>query len=299
VHARGLSWLLALALLASLSTKSALASVTLASFTVTAEDGQVRVKWVTATELDNAGFYVQRSTSENGTYGRVSSFILAQGDPLTGASYEYIDSDVTNGMQYWYKLEAIDLGQNAEFFGPIWAIPGEPTPTATQTFTATPPRTPTQTATNASVNTLTPTTTGTQGAAPTSTRTQVLPTSTSGTAYPAPTSAQLQPTLAPPTIPPQPTKADLTPLASPSPIVTGVLTATATLLPLPDITLTFPEGGIVLKGRGTATSAPAAARSSTTSSGWSPVGGVLLISVVVLIWIILGVWFYMSFRHVE
>jgi len=35
--------------------------------------------------------------------------IPAQGNPDTGASYEYVDSDVVKGATYFYKLEDVDL----------------------------------------------------------------------------------------------------------------------------------------------------------------------------------------------
>ena len=35
--------------------------------------------------------------------------IPAQGNPDTGASYVYVDSDVVKGATYFYKLEDVDL----------------------------------------------------------------------------------------------------------------------------------------------------------------------------------------------
>ena len=164
----------------------ALAAVTLASFTAFGEDNVVWIEWETATELDNSGFYVWRSQSEDGAYNRISPLIPSEGDPLIGAFYEHEDRDVANGTRYWYKLETIDLGQASEFFGPISAIPGAPTPAGTVTLTT------------IATHTLTPT----------ATRTISPPTSTSATPYPAPGATATfpaAPTLAPtqplPTLP--------------------------------------------------------------------------------------------------
>jgi len=101
-------------------------TVILTSFTAIGDDEVVWIEWETASELDNAGFYVWRSLSEDGTYSRVSQFIPSEGDPLTGAFYEFEDTDVANGTRYWYKLETIDLSQNSAFYGPVSA---EPKPT--------------------------------------------------------------------------------------------------------------------------------------------------------------------------
>jgi len=130
--------LIALLLFLCLAAVPAHASVTLVSFTATPGNGQVVLRWETATEINNAGFFVRRSTQEAGDYARISSFMPAQGDGLLGAIYVYNDTAVTNGVTYYYKLEAVDNSQNVEFHGPISATPG-PTPTALSTSTTTQP----------------------------------------------------------------------------------------------------------------------------------------------------------------
>lgn len=239
----------------------------------------VIVEWETASELETAGFYVQRSDSQNGVYIRITEFIVAEGDDISGASYYIIDTNVTSGNTYWYKLETIDLNQESEYYPPVSAIPLTPTPTII--FTPSP--------------TFAITPTGTQ-AQPNPTDTRLPP-----TAYPGPATATrppTQPTTTPvqPTQPPPPTP--VVPAATGVISPTTILSATATLIPLPEITLTFPAGGIIIQKHGTATITPAPTRQSAGVSGRKPAGGVMLISVIVLIWILLGVWFYMSFRRV-
>ena len=144
--------------------KSALAAVTLVSFTATGGDGQVLIEWETATEINNVGFNLYRSTSEGGPYVRINDLLIpsqALGSVI-GAYYCYTDSDVINGTTYYYKLESVDVYGHAEFHGPISATPGgQPTatPTATPTWlwTATPPATATATATPPPPPTPTPT----------------------------------------------------------------------------------------------------------------------------------------------
>lgn len=117
--------------------ESVQAAVTLISFRAISQDGSVVLLWETATELDNAGFYINRSMQRDSGYQRINQDILVtRGDGVTGAKYEYLDENVVNGMTYWYRLEAIDLNQNSSFFEPVSAIPG-PSPTVTLTITPT------------------------------------------------------------------------------------------------------------------------------------------------------------------
>ncbi len=127
------------------------ANISLQSFTATAEAGQVRVAWSTATELDTLGFYLQRSLEQNGTYLEITEFIFSEGDGLTGADYEAIDSDVSDGATYFYRLLVIDSDQSEHYFGPIsvaYGAASTATSTATLTATSTPTPTVTPTATS-------------------------------------------------------------------------------------------------------------------------------------------------------
>ena len=101
--------------------------VDLVSFEATAEDDSVLLTWETATERDMAGFHLLRSRVEAGGYERIAgSLIPAEGDAFSGATYEFVDDDVTDGT-YYYKLEAVDLTGASEFFGPVDAtIESEP-----------------------------------------------------------------------------------------------------------------------------------------------------------------------------
>ena len=78
------------------------AAVDLVYFSAIPEDGRVILRWETATELDNAGFYINRSTEPDSGYQRINdSIIPATGDSLTGETYEFIDDEVINGNEYW------------------------------------------------------------------------------------------------------------------------------------------------------------------------------------------------------
>lgn len=282
--------------------RPASAAVSLIYFRAIPMVGQVRLEWATATELDCFGFYIQRSLSEDGAYERVSPLMPCQGDPLSGWLYFWIDGAVINGTTYWYRLEAIDTSQNPDFYGPESATPNTvintPTPTSTPHGTLTP--TLTRTATLSTTGSPTPSATSapTDAINPTSTTIVIIPTSTRSGAYPAPaspTSPPLSVQVGTPTVLiPVPTQ------PSPIPSLTQPITATATLLPLPNITPEFPEGGILIAGRETPTITPIPSEAQPTAqSAWYPRGAILLTVILVLIWSLLGVWFYFSFRQLE
>ncbi len=178
-----LSLLAALSLLAG----TALASVTLSSFTATTINGQpfVSVEWETGTELNTSGFFIGRATAPGGTFVRQNPTIIpAQGDGLTGAQYDYPDEAVTVGTTYYYQLEVINNNQSIDTFGPVTITAGvigtlTPTPggvvppTWTFTPTPTPTRTPTRSASSTASDTPVPG--GAATSAPTPTARAVVP----------------------------------------------------------------------------------------------------------------------------
>ncbi len=90
--------------------------VTLTGFTVTRAEDANHLAWETATEVNFAGFYVQRRAAD-GDFARIGDFVYAQGGPLSGASYTWADTDLDGGP-YHYRLEAVDFDQSIEFFEP-------------------------------------------------------------------------------------------------------------------------------------------------------------------------------------
>ena len=98
--------------------------ITLSSFTATPKFSKVIIQWATESEIDNAGFNLCRSTSEDGEYIKINdSLISAQGSSSQGASYEFIDKNVKNRKTYYYKLEDIDLNGTATMYEPVSATP--------------------------------------------------------------------------------------------------------------------------------------------------------------------------------
>ena len=269
-----------------ISAQSAMAAVTLIYFRAESQSGQVVLRWSTATEIDNAGFFVNRSLDEYSGFVRISPFIASSGDSLTGDDYSYIDFTVTNYVAYWYKLEVIDNSSNSSFFEPpVLAVPGVVL-TATPTATGTDPVTSTPTATQF-VSTATPT-----PANRTATPTTV-------GLYPAPataTSISMQNILAQTGTP----SSDLgTGLTTDDPSLSTNAGATATLIPLPDVTMQFPDVptaavDIALKNGGVS-----ASNVEQSSLSWFTPERSIFVGFILLIWFLLGGWYFITMRKLE
>lgn len=99
-------------------------AITLASFMATPKTGQVILKWVTESEIDNAGFNIYRAETENGAYVKINDLIIsAKGAATEGASYDFSDKHVKLWKTFYYKLEDIDLNGTATMHGPVSATP--------------------------------------------------------------------------------------------------------------------------------------------------------------------------------
>jgi len=98
--------------------------MTLKNFNAAAKNRTITLKWCTETEIDNAGFNLYRSESENGSYTKINtSLISAKGSSTQGAAYEFADNNVQNRKTYYYKLEDIDLNGTSTMHGPVKATP--------------------------------------------------------------------------------------------------------------------------------------------------------------------------------
>ena len=99
-------------------------AVQLTLFTAVAGDGTVDLHWQTASELDNLGFHLYRSSSGAGPYERITGrAIPGLGSSPVGANYSYRDTGLANGITYYYKLEDIETTGRTTFHGPVVATP--------------------------------------------------------------------------------------------------------------------------------------------------------------------------------
>ena len=100
--------------------------VNLARFDATPQGRAVHVEWETSAEIDNAGFHLWRSKTEDREYTRITdNLIAAQGGATFGVIYSYEDYDVIFGKTYYYKLEDIDYNGVSTFHGPVSVTAGD------------------------------------------------------------------------------------------------------------------------------------------------------------------------------
>jgi hypothetical protein len=99
-------------------------AITLSSFHLDVGNNKVGIKWITESEIYNAGFNLYRSQASEGNYTKINtSLIPAQGSSTQGSSYEFTDTNAQNRKTYYYKLEDIDTNGISTFHGPVKAVP--------------------------------------------------------------------------------------------------------------------------------------------------------------------------------
>jgi len=91
--------------------------VSLTSFNARANRGIVAIDWLTATEINTAGFILYRSTTVNGPRVQVNAFLIAaQGNQVTGAYYRITDTPGYGTFYYW--LKDVDYSGQSALHGP-------------------------------------------------------------------------------------------------------------------------------------------------------------------------------------
>ncbi|GAP14107.1 hypothetical protein LARV_01869 [Longilinea arvoryzae] len=138
-------------------------SVMITSFTSQSSAAQILLNWTTSSEYNVQSIYVQRDMGAGTGFQRISAAIPGKGSPLTGGAYQYLDTGLTDGVIYRYRLEMVTVNQQSIYSGILEATAGVPTatPTATNTSTATATATSTPTQTRTPTITRTPTKTRT------------------------------------------------------------------------------------------------------------------------------------------
>ena len=79
---------------------------------LSAEVSQVgaTLKWHTSHEIDNAGFDVLRSITKDGDYVKLNKRLIeGRGTSAVPYNYQYIDTEVSAGYTYYYRIEALDF----------------------------------------------------------------------------------------------------------------------------------------------------------------------------------------------
>jgi len=98
-------------------------AVELARFEAVAQDDGILIEWETATEVDNLGFNLYRSTAANGEYVLLNGALIPTQVPgaVFGATYTWLDDSAVPGVTYFYKLEDVNIEGQATLHGPIQA----------------------------------------------------------------------------------------------------------------------------------------------------------------------------------
>ncbi len=98
-------------------------AVTLTAFSVAVEKNNALLSWVTANELNNAGFEIERRA--NGSAWQKIAFIEGAGQSRNIANYNYTDHNLPTGS-YDFRLKMLDLSGSFEYSSVVTAFIGLP-----------------------------------------------------------------------------------------------------------------------------------------------------------------------------
>lgn len=86
----------------------------------TGKDLKITLKWSTASEVDNYGYFVYRGEEEKGPFKVLNErAIPGAGNSEVPRDYRYEDHDVAFGKSYYYYLESVSTVGVKEKFSPI------------------------------------------------------------------------------------------------------------------------------------------------------------------------------------
>lgn len=87
--------------------------VELTSFNAVSGQDEILLKWSTASETNNQGFEVQRSTDE--TNWSKLAFVEGNGTVNSTSNYSYTDKKVSDTETYFYRLKQVDMDGTFEY----------------------------------------------------------------------------------------------------------------------------------------------------------------------------------------
>ncbi len=83
--------------------------VFLTSFSASIAQNGILLRWSTAGEVSNAGFYVCRSENNSSDFTRITNLIPGAGNSDEAKTYQFVDQDVTVDETYYYRIEDVDI----------------------------------------------------------------------------------------------------------------------------------------------------------------------------------------------
>jgi subtilisin-like proprotein convertase family protein len=113
-------------------------AITLESISATATEEGVRVAWETASEVDNLGFHLYRTTDPAFVGERLTSELILSTSPGSGqgAFYEWTDTTAEAGVAYYYTLEDVDVNGVGTAHPPVPLTPDSPTAVTLDSMTS-------------------------------------------------------------------------------------------------------------------------------------------------------------------
>ena len=97
---------------------SPIVPVELVSFNYEYFDGSVNLRWITATEINNQGFEIERTRLRSSNYAEASwatiGFVQGFGTTTEPKSYSFNDENISTGF-YSYRLKQIDFDGSIEY----------------------------------------------------------------------------------------------------------------------------------------------------------------------------------------
>jgi FlgD Ig-like domain/Divergent InlB B-repeat domain len=96
-------------------------AVQLLSFKATQVTQGIELKWLTASQSNNAGFEIWRSEAQNSEFNRIASYknnpaLIGEGNSSTSKEYIFLDNSVKRGKTYSYKLSDVDYSGQSTFY---------------------------------------------------------------------------------------------------------------------------------------------------------------------------------------
>lgn len=88
--------------------------VELLAFNATPNRNAIALNWATATETNNSGFEIQRSTKPRSNFEKIA-WVDGAGNSATRMDYDFLDEEVRTGVEYYYQLKQIDLDGSFEY----------------------------------------------------------------------------------------------------------------------------------------------------------------------------------------
>ncbi len=74
------------------------------------DDGTIVVRWITESELDNAGFNILRGETKDGEFTKLNEQLIAgKGTTSEKNSYEFVDTSAKPNVVYYYQIQDVSL----------------------------------------------------------------------------------------------------------------------------------------------------------------------------------------------